>query len=583
MADWYVSSVGYAAVAQWSAGDAVSPGAFRRQLTTPAAGNERVWRCTTGGTTGGTEPTWNLNLNSTTNDNGVVWTECTGQSAYQSAGNWTAPAATLDLIIGSGGRAGTSGTDNCYVAHDHAEVWAAGRTWNSLAHTVCVTMAGSALPPLAASLATGATVTMTGASGLGLGRSGYFYGVAFSIGTGASAASLSVGTTAAPGTVTMENCSIALATTAAGSRIGMGTTGVISNLQLVNTPVSFGAAGQGIVSNTGGSTFAWHNTPNAIQGTSPTNLLIAGAIALVEIVGVDLSGLVGNIVQTGAGGNAFSGNVFVTGCRLNASTVFAANLRTASRNNKLVMTNSDSATGNNIVNAVYGSMAATGGIRSNTTVYRDDGANAGGSNPYSWSIDASPTTAGAPSYQYHPITPAILFWNIDTGASRTITVHGIANKAALPTNAMVFLDVQFLGSSASPLASVASGGTGPLLPSSPASTTPTAQVWDDGVSARLDSTAYSFGNEIKVASNPGRVFFCITAGTTASSEPAGYATASDGTSVVDGTATFRAGYRFSVSVTVTPEKEGWIGAFVHYIDAQADVTRIYIDPLAIVT
>jgi uncharacterized phage protein (TIGR02218 family) len=45
-------------------GDVVKPSNF----------NDRHFKCTTGGTTGTAEPSWNLTLGGTTNDNGVIWT-----------------------------------------------------------------------------------------------------------------------------------------------------------------------------------------------------------------------------------------------------------------------------------------------------------------------------------------------------------------------------------------------------------------------------------------------------------------------------------------------------------------------------
>lgn len=583
MANWYVSSVGYAAVAQWAASTAYSVGQIVRQLAAPTAGNERCFRCSTGGTSGGSEPAWTLTLNGTTNDGSVVWTECTGQEAYQSAGNWTAPAATLDLILSNGGRGSASGIDNVFVADNHSETWTSARTWNSLNYTVCVTVAGSALPPTAASVSTGAAVTTTGNTQVALSRTGYFYGVDFSIGTGASAASLVIGSTAASGSVTMENCSLALGTTAAASRISLGVTSVVMQLTLINTPISFGAAGQGISITTGGSAFTWLNTPNAVQGTSPSNLLIDNQPMRAALIGVDLSGLNGNIMQTSAGANTFVGDVLVSGCKLGASTVLATNLRTRARSERLAMIGSDDTGSNLVLNAVYGAMAANGGITSDVQIYRAGGAEAGSGNPYSWLISASSTANGAPTWQYHPITPPIFFWNTTVGGSRVVTVYGIGNKTALPTNAIVFLEVQYIGATVDPGLFVSSGGPGPLMPASPTAVTPAAQDWTGTASARADSTAYTAGQYFQVASNPGRLFFCTTSGTTAGSEPAGYATAVDGDTIADGTAAFRAGWRFSMALTVTPEQEGWMAVYVHYLDSQGTPTAVYIDPMAIVS
>ena len=97
MANIYVGSTKWTAVAAWAAGASVSVGDIRRQLTTPTVGNERVWRCTTAGTTGGSEPSWTLTAGSTTNDNGVVWTEITGLATYSGDGGRSAWAAPHDF------------------------------------------------------------------------------------------------------------------------------------------------------------------------------------------------------------------------------------------------------------------------------------------------------------------------------------------------------------------------------------------------------------------------------------------------------------------------------------------------------
>lgn len=64
----------------------------------------------------------------------------------------------------------------------------------------------------------------------------------------------------------------------------------------------------------------------------------------------------------------------------------------------------------------------------------------------------------------------------------------------------------------------------------------------NAVTARTNSTAYTVGQEITVSSNYFYKFICTTAGTTASSLPAAYATVTkeDSTLVTDGTAVFQA-------------------------------------------
>src|SRR5437868_461152 len=117
MANWYVSSVGWTNVTAWAASTAYSVGNIRRQLASPAVGNERVWRCTTAGTSGSSEPPWTLTAGSTTSDNSVVWTEITGQETYQGT-SWAAPHARLKNAFASGWAVAA---DTVFVSSDHAE------------------------------------------------------------------------------------------------------------------------------------------------------------------------------------------------------------------------------------------------------------------------------------------------------------------------------------------------------------------------------------------------------------------------------------------------------------------------------
>jgi len=105
---WYCNSVGWTAVAAWTANTAYAAGQTVRQLAAPSVGNERVFICIVAGTSHATtEPTWSISRGAKTTDNTVTWQEVTGASAVNgdltNTVNWTAAKAagapTLGAII----------------------------------------------------------------------------------------------------------------------------------------------------------------------------------------------------------------------------------------------------------------------------------------------------------------------------------------------------------------------------------------------------------------------------------------------------------------------------------------------------
>src|SRR3990167_8483049 len=162
MANIYVGSVQYTAVAQWAALTAYvstsngGRGDYVRQLAAPAAGSERVFRCTTSGTSLAAEPTWTTTKNGTTTEAaGPVWTECTGQEADQVSGTWKAPHARLaNAVASTWGAAG----DTFYVADDHTYTYGANTTLTfpgtaaSPNKLLCVRVTGGTVPPVSADL-----------------------------------------------------------------------------------------------------------------------------------------------------------------------------------------------------------------------------------------------------------------------------------------------------------------------------------------------------------------------------------------------------------------------------------------------
>jgi hypothetical protein len=70
LADGAAQTVTFEDSAAWQAGHAYTLGAIVR----PSVANKFHFRCTTAGTSGGSQPSWNATLGATTADNTVTWT-----------------------------------------------------------------------------------------------------------------------------------------------------------------------------------------------------------------------------------------------------------------------------------------------------------------------------------------------------------------------------------------------------------------------------------------------------------------------------------------------------------------------------
>lgn len=76
---WYLKFSSWNAVTPWAASTGYVAGQWVRQLAAPTAGQERTFVCIFAGTSGLSEPTWNVTRGQkTTTDGTVIWQECTG-------------------------------------------------------------------------------------------------------------------------------------------------------------------------------------------------------------------------------------------------------------------------------------------------------------------------------------------------------------------------------------------------------------------------------------------------------------------------------------------------------------------------
>lgn len=466
MAAWYVSSVAHAAVAQYANTTVYSVGDIVRQLAAPAVGSERCFRCTTAGTSGGSEPSWTLTKGATTNAGTAVFTEVTGNSTY----GWAAASARLLLMYNTFSAAG----DDIYVASDHAETQSSAMSLSASTATsagpvnvYCVNPAGS-VPPVAADLTTGATVSTTGASNLTITGPAYIRGITFSAASGASAGSLRFNSPTSA-ILRLENCSLVLNTTSASQSITA--LGPSQTVILDNCPMTFGATGQGI--EVVGGRFIWQNTPNALSGTIPTALFTAGTTNTCSVLvdGVDLSAagagksLVGNL-STGS-------NYAFVNCKLHASVALAVASTTRGSVDAQIIVSDSGANTYRQERAVY-----EGTLTTETTYVLDGGAS-DGTTPISWKMV---TTAN--SKRNFPLDSfPIAVWNETIGSSVTATVE-IENGGLTLTDADVWLDLEYLGDASYPIASRAT--TAPATPLTAGANLPTSsETWNGGLGSAV--------------------------------------------------------------------------------------------------
>jgi len=446
MANWYCGSVQWTAVTAWAATTAYVVGDLRRQLAAPAVGNERVFRCTTAGTSGGTEPAWNLNNNATTNDGSAVWTNVTGQETY----NWAAPFAR---VAAASAGTGAANGDTFFVAHDHAETQAALLTWPNSGSSgtvgspnrwICVDTGGS-IPPVNADLRTTATVSTTGANRLELYNSSTGYAYVYGISFLSTASTMRIGFAVGLVNLFMENCTLQSSTILIGNAAAT----VDISLDLNNCPINFTSTGASMY--VAGAIFNWRNTASALPGSVPT-ILFQNTTAtsnsgpdIITLDGVDLSALSGNILGI-QNANAWQ-NIFVTNCRLHASLTPLSTTPTRRKQELSIVGSSSTSTA--LSNAKYNS---DGTLTTDTVVYRTGGAS-DGTTPYSWKIvstaNATATNANAKiGFESFPLAT----WYTTTGASKTLTVEIISDNVTFTDNE-VWVEVEYLGNASYPLAS----------------------------------------------------------------------------------------------------------------------------------
>ena len=634
---------GWWATTKWAASNTQHCGDLIRQNGTPAINNERVFVCvasTSGtGTTGASEPTWTVTRGAKNTDNAVTWQEATGIAAINgdltNTPAWNNAniknkaitlgqviqnvAGTLILICTTAGTAG-NGAEPSWAAFTNAGATTADNTvtWTTLgasfsawvapharltnalttnwvqagnsvfvdsvhaeSQSIAMTVSGagtatnlvliycasnSTAPPTATT--TGAVVKTTGASLMALSGNYYVYGILFSCGAGVT--NPPSGITFSGTCQYLDNCALQkLTPAAANNAINFSSTAA---LILNNTTLQLGSTGDVIRAN-GNAIVVWKNTPSAIVGAIiPTLLFGFFANGNLTLQGIDLSALGSGSTIVSFASSANGTVVSMIDCSLGASVTVSTPPVEFAPGQVLNLVRCDSgATNYQSQRYEYG-----GTLTTSTSIYRSGGAS-DGTTAISWNIVTTANSKWLFPFDAAPIAQ----WNTLTGSNRTVTVYGLVNAAAVPNNDNIWIECEYLGSASSPLGSFANNTKANNLASGSPLTADSSSNWAAGVTARQNSHAYVIGNTISLASNPNRVFFCTTSGTTAGSEPGGYASAVDGGSVTDNTAIFRAACRFSMAVTLSTPQPQLAGYIYTTVKAAQASTTFYVDPLMV--
>lgn len=436
MANWYLGSTKWTAITAWAASTAYIVGDIRRQLAAPAVGSERAFRCTTAGTSGTAEPTWTLTKASTTADATVVWTEVTGDNAY----GWTAAHARLANTF-----AWMAGGDTCYVSNNHAETQSTAisltspGTAASPCTVLCVT--DTATPPTA--VAATATISTTGVnSNIGfLTGVAYVYGVTFSAGAAASEADINMTNVSA---WTFESCVLKFNNSSGNSILTLGasiSSGLARSVILFfDCTFVFGNVSGKIQSQRVVARFT--KCVFAATGTVPTILFqTSTGEADVCLIGCDFSALTAGkslISVTGAGPQTW---IFAKS-KLNSAATTITGTNPGVVGPTVWLDLCDSADTSYMMRRHQ----YAGDAYSETTIVRTGGASDG-----TTSLSHKMVSGATVLFSLPFLGPEMVIWNSAVGSSQTMTCEIVHDSVTALTDAEVWLETEYLGTTGFPL------------------------------------------------------------------------------------------------------------------------------------
>lgn len=376
-----------------------------------------------------------------------IYVRSTDGSDADDGSTWALAKATL-----AGASVIDAAGDSIWLSQVHAESSATVQTIpfaGTKANPVKV-IAGNdaAAPPTATATA---SVSTTGANAITLSGSAYFYGITFSAGSGAVNAPLTLNNvaTTADTIEIFDTCSLMSAGTGTTSFINVGANGASnsepSETILLNTDMKVSGAAASI--DVYGD-LLWRGG-SILSGNATTGKLFrAGSVSRppsVTVEAVDFANLSASCPMVDA---TRAGKFRFANCRLPASWTGGLITGTPTANFRAEMYNCDSADTNYRLRVED----YAGAITDETTLVRTSGAT-DGTTPISWKMV---TTANANEFVAPLTSPDMAAWNEAVAVSKTVTVEILHDSLTNLTDAEIWLEVSYLGTSGVPLGSTAS-------------------------------------------------------------------------------------------------------------------------------
>ena len=370
--------------------------------------------------------------------------------------------------------AASAAGDVIYISQAHAETNAAATTITMPLTVVnpCVVIGAndSSEPPAAVS--TTPTIATTGASNLSVSGGGSFYGLNFNCGNGYNYSVMRLGYSVTDNAFQrFETCNFTLADTHPSSQFIIGSSGgILSEVTLRNCglKVSSGLAPISLIGKVhiiGGGFL----TASAVSALGCFGIGSNGVAGNISIEDFDFSTLAATAILFKTPEASNSGAVRLRNCKLPAA--WSGRLVDAafpSPNMRIEMWNSDS--GN--TNYKLWVESGAGKIRDEEIVVMTGGSS-DGTTPSSMIMT---TNSNASLNGQQLISPELLTWNDTTGATKTATVEIIHDSATALTDAEVWLELEYLGTSASTLGVAASDRISTIL-TTPAAQTASTATW----------------------------------------------------------------------------------------------------------